>query len=177
VVSFDMLVGVAVAVGLSVFSLLARVSHPHDGVLGIVPDLAGMHDVADFPTARQVPGLLVYRYDAPLFFGNAEDFRHRALRSVREQEERGQPVRWFLLNAEANVEVDITGLDALEQVRQTLDRRGIVMALSRVKQDLLVELEKVGLVDRIGLDRIYATLPTALSGYDEWVAEQARESP
>ena len=57
-------------------------ARPHDGILGYVPGVAGMHDVDDYPLARQVPGLVVYRYDAPLCFANAEDFRRRALRSV-----------------------------------------------------------------------------------------------
>ena len=56
-----------------------RLARPHDGILGYVPGVAGMHDVADYPGARQVPGLMVYRYDAPLCFANAEDFRRRAL--------------------------------------------------------------------------------------------------
>ena len=73
-----------------------------------------MHDVDDYPQARTVPGLLVYRYDSPLFFANAEDFRRRALAAVDDQDE---PVAWFVLNAEANVEVDITALDAVEQLR------------------------------------------------------------
>ena len=70
-----------------------------------------MHDVDDYPTAELMAGLLVYRYDSPLFFANAEDFRRRALAAV---EQTGGPVEWFVLNTEANVEVDITGVDALE---------------------------------------------------------------
>ena len=83
--------------------LLHRLARPHDGVLGYVPGIAGMHDVDDYPDARPVPGLLVYRYDAPLCFANAENFRSRALAAVDAGPE---PPRWFLLNAEANVEID-----------------------------------------------------------------------
>ena len=68
-----------------------------------------------------IAGLLVYRYDSPLFFANAEDFRSRALAAV---DDASGPVRWFLLNVEANVEVDITGADALELLRAELERRG-----------------------------------------------------
>ncbi|MER6736208.1 SulP family inorganic anion transporter [Streptomyces puniciscabiei] len=102
--------GVIVAVGLSVAELLTRVARPHDAVEGLVPGLAGMHDIDDYPQARTIPGLLVYRYDSPLFFANAEDFRRRALAAVDEQT---APVHWFVLNTEANVEVDITALDAV----------------------------------------------------------------
>jgi len=77
VLAFNVLYGVLVAIGLSVADLLVRVARPHDAVLGLVPGLAGMHDVRDYPQARTVPGLVVYRYDAPLFFANAEDFRRR----------------------------------------------------------------------------------------------------
>ena len=112
-----------------------------------------------------MPGLLVYRYDAPLFFANAEDFRRRALAAVGESRRTGE---WFVLNAEANVEVDITALDALDQLRDELERRGIDFAMARVKQDLRDELEAAGLVDKIGEDRIFPTLPTAVEAYRKW---------
>jgi hypothetical protein len=79
VLGVGVLYGVLVAVGLSVLDLLHRLARPHDGVLGYVPGVAGMHDIDDYPDARPVPGLLVYRYDAPLCFANAGDFRRRAL--------------------------------------------------------------------------------------------------
>jgi MFS superfamily sulfate permease-like transporter len=82
VLIFDVLYGIAVAAALSILDLLRRIARPHDGILGFVPGLAGMHDIDDYATGRQMPGLLVYRYDAPLFFANAEDFKHRALGSV-----------------------------------------------------------------------------------------------
>jgi MFS superfamily sulfate permease-like transporter len=82
VLAFDVLYGIAVAVALSIFDLLRRIAMPHDGILGYVPGLAGMHDIDDYPRARQVPGLVVYRYDSPLFFANADDFRRRALASL-----------------------------------------------------------------------------------------------
>ncbi len=84
---------------------------------------------------HQVPGLVVYRYDSPLFFANAEDFTKRAL-AVVDQASARERVEWFVLNAEANIEVDLTAVDALESLRGTLDRRGIVFAMARVKQDL-----------------------------------------
>ncbi|WP_043734884.1 SulP family inorganic anion transporter [Streptomyces zinciresistens] len=168
VLALDILYGVLVAVGLSVAELLTRVARPHDAVLGVVPGVAGMHDVADYPAARTVPGLLVYRYDSPLFFANAEDFRRRALAAV--DAHRG-PVRWFVLNAEANVEVDITALDALDELRRELGRRGVVFALARVKQDLLADLRAYGLADAVGADLIFPTLPTAVAAYRARVGE------
>lgn len=165
VLALDILYGVIVAVGLSVAELLVRVARPHDAVQGVVPGVAGMHDVDDYPQARTIPGLLVYRYDSPLFFANAEDFRRRALAAVDEQED---PVRWFVLNTEANVEVDITALDAVDALRLELTRRHIVFALARVKQDLMDELDAYGLTTSVGTDLVFPTLPTAVTAYREW---------
>lgn len=167
VLVLGILQGILVAVLLSAADLLRRVARPHDAVQGFVPDLAGMHDVDDYPEATTIPGLLVYRYDSPLFFANAENFRNRALHAVREQP---APVEWFVLNVEANIEVDVTAVDALERLRRELADEGIVFALARLKQDLRDELAGSGLLERIGEDRIYPTLPTAVQGFREWRA-------
>jgi SulP family sulfate permease len=164
VLAFGILYGVLVAVGVSVADMLSRVARPHDAVLGRIPGLAGMHDIDDYPEADLVPGLLVYRYDSPLFFANAENFRRRALAAA----DATPDLAWFVLNAEATTEVDITGLDALEQVRSSLVDRGVVVGLARVKQDLLRELTAYGLTTSIGRDHMYPTLPTALEAYESW---------
>ncbi|MEU8691437.1 sulfate permease [Streptomyces sp. NPDC048665] len=169
VLALDILYGVLVAVGLSVAELLTRVARPHDAIEGLVPGVAGMHDVDDYPQARTIPGLLVYRYDSPLFFANAQDFHHRALAAVDEQTE---PVRWFVLNTEANVEVDITALDAVDALRRDLTGRGIVFALARVKQDLLDDLEAYGLAESVGAERIFPTMPTAVAAYRTWCRDR-----
>jgi MFS superfamily sulfate permease-like transporter len=170
VLAFDILYGVLLAIGLSVAELLWRVARPHDAVLGRVPGLAGMHDVDDYPDAQTIPGLVVYRYDAPLFFANATDFRRRALAAV-EQQPGG--ARWFVLNVEANVEVDFTALEAVDALREELTTAGTVFALARVKQDLLVRLQTFGLASKIGTELLFPTLPTAVNAYEKW----AREHP
>lgn len=162
VVGLGVLYGVLAAVALSILDLLRRIAHAHDSVLGFVPGVAGMHDIDDYPEAEPVPGLVIYRYDAPLCFANAQDFRRRALAAV---DHYGGPVEWFVLNAEANVEVDLTALDMLDQLREELARRGIVFAMARVKQDLRASLLSAGLLERIGQDRIYMTLPTAVEAF------------
>ncbi|MFW5469713.1 SulP family inorganic anion transporter [Knoellia sp. CPCC 206435] len=159
--------GVLVAIVLSLLDLLHRVTRPHDGILGHVPGVAGMHDVDDYPTATTVPGLVVYRYDSPLFFANADDFLTRALAAV---DAAPTPARWLLLNMEANVTVDITAADALETLRAQLERRGVLLALSRVKQDLREELERTGFLARVGEERVFMTLPFAVDGYAAWSA-------
>jgi high affinity sulfate transporter 1 len=162
VLLLGVLYGVLAAVALSILDLLRRLARPHDGILGFVPGLAGMHDIDDFPAATTVPGLVVYRYDAPLCFANADNFRHRALGAV---DSSPGPVSWFLLNAEANVEIDITAVDAIDELRTELARRGITFAMARVKQDLRDDLEAAGLIERIGPDLIFPTLPTAVTAY------------
>lgn len=162
VLGLGVLYGVLAAIGLSILDLLRRVARPHDAIQGFVPGLAGMHDVDDYPGATLEPGLLVYRYDAPLYFANAEDFRRRALEAVTTAD---APVRWFVLNAEANVEVDLTALDTVDQLRATLAKRGVVFAMARVKQDLRDSLAASGLLGRVGEGRVYPTLPTALAAY------------
>jgi sulfate permease, SulP family len=168
VLAFNILYGVLVAIGLSVADLLVRVARPHDAILGLVPGLAGMHDVDDYAEARTVPGLVVYRYDAPLCFANAQDFRRRALAAADQQ----SPVRWFVLNVEANVEVDFTALEAMDAVRREIISRGGVFALARVKQDLLARLRSFGLAETIGAERMFPTLPTAVAAYQAWAAKQ-----
>jgi SulP family sulfate permease len=165
VLALGALQGVLVAVVLSVLDLLHRVTRPHDGVLGYVPGVAGMHDVDDYPLAAPVPGLVVYRYDSPLFFANAQDFTRRALAAIDSAPE---PARWFLLNAEANVSVDLTAADALESLRREVDRRGVVFAMARVKQELRDDLERTGFLAKVGEGRVFMTLPTAVQGYVEW---------
>ena len=174
VLTVGVLYGVLVAVGLSVLDLLRRLARPHDGVLGYVPGIAGMHDIDDYPDARPVPGLLVYRYDAPLCFANAENFRSRALAALETQPE---PPRWFLLNAEANVEIDSTAAETLEALHDELQRRGIVLALARVKQDLRADLRAAGLLDLIGEERIFPTLPTAVEAFRSGPSPPEEPSP
>lgn len=165
VLAFDILYGVIAAIVLSILELLTRVARPHAAVLGQAPGVAGWHDVDDYPGAEQVPGLLVYRYDSPLFFANADDFRRRVEAAVDSLQPRP---RWLLLNMEANVEVDITGLDALDRICRHCDDEGVVVALVRVKHDVLEDLRRHGVADRIGEDRVYPTLPTAVQGYLDW---------
>ncbi|MGC4084719.1 MAG: sulfate permease [Vicinamibacterales bacterium] len=174
VLATGLLYGIAIAVGLSLLDLIRRIAHPHDGVLGYVPGVAGMHDVEDYPQAVQVPGLVVYRYDSPLFFANADDFLTRALSAVRTAD---PPPHWFLLNAEANIEVDLTAVDTLERLRRTLAEDGIVFAMARVKWEIREQLAAAGFLDAVGEDRVFATLPTAVQAFAEWHQREFGQRP
>jgi MFS superfamily sulfate permease-like transporter len=118
--------------------------------------------VTDWEGATTIPGLLIYRYDAPLCFANAEHFRTRALEAVDAER---SPVQWFVLNAEAIVEIDITAADVVRELEQELSARGIVFALARVKQDLYRQLSRAGVVERIGAQWFFPTLPTAIAAF------------
>ena len=165
VLAFDVLAGILVAVGLSVAELFARVARPPSAVLGRVPGLAGLHNVEDYPDAQTIPGLVVFRYDAPLCFANAQDFRARALRAAESARE---PAEWLLLNAEAIVELDVTAAEAVSQLVDDLEARHVVFAMARVKQELRAQLLKGGLLAVIDEERMYPTLPVAVEAFERW---------
>jgi SulP family sulfate permease len=173
-VVFGILAGVGVAIGLGILEMTQRLARPHEGVLGRVPGLAGMHDVDDYPEATTIPGLVVYRYDAPLFFANASDLRRRARLVVQQENEAfpDHPVRWFVLNVEANVEIDVTAADGLRELHNDLAERRVRLGLARVKNDLRLPLERAGLVELIGEDMLFPTLPVAEDAYLTWATSQ-----
>ncbi|NEP17768.1 MAG: STAS domain-containing protein, partial [Leptolyngbya sp. SIO4C1] len=160
----DILIGVGIAVALSVIELFARITRPHDAVMGQVPELPGWHDIEDWEGAATIPGLVLYRYDAPLCFANTEDFKRRALDAI---EAETAPVKWFVLNTEAIAEVDITAIDMLEEFYDELAARGIAFALVRVKQDLYAQLKRSGLLQKISPERVYFTIDSAIAGFKE----------
>ena len=163
VLATDILVGVAVAVGLSVIDLFARVARPHDAVQGKVPQLPGLHDIEDWEGATTIPGLVIYRYDAPLCFANADNFKRRALEAIAAE---ATPVEWFVLNTEAIIEIDITAADILEELRQELAAKGIILAMARVKQDLYAQLRRAEIFPHIEAEHIYPTLHTAIAAFE-----------
>ena len=160
----NILIGVGIAVSLSVIELFSRVARPHDAILGRVPNLAGLHDIDDWQGAETIPGLVIYRYDAPLCFANAENFKQRSLNAIEAEK---YPVEWFVLNMEANVEIDITAIDMLFELRKELAAKNIIFAMARVKQDLYIELEKAGFLKNIPAEHIYPTLPTAIAAFQQ----------
>ncbi len=113
--------GVFLAVALSLLAFIRRAWWPHDAVLGRADGVKGYHDLTYYPDARQVPGLLLYRFDAPLFFANAEVFRDRVRERIAEADE---PVRWVVIAAEPITDVDTTAAAMLDELQEELDRRG-----------------------------------------------------
>ena len=106
----------------------------------------------------------MYRYDAPLCFANAENFKQRVLESIAAEL---TPVEWLVLNMEANVEIDITAIDMLAELRDELAAKSITFAMARVKQDLYLDLKRAGFLKGLAAEHIYPTLHTAIAGYTE----------
>ena len=170
VVVLGILPGVIISIALSIAEFMARLARPHDGILGYVPDRAGMHDVDDFAEAVTIPGLVVFRYDAPLFFMNAYDFYNKVTQAT------DADTRVVILNMEANVELDSTALEILEQLHDKLDEKGIELWLARVKNDVLEPMRDHGVADVVGEENMYATLPVAVAAYVQRFEEPAEES-
>jgi high affinity sulfate transporter 1 len=158
------LVGIFVAILLSLGDFVRRAWRPHDAVLGREDDLKGYHDVDRHPTARRIPGLLLYRFDAPLFFANAGYFRRRVRRLVGDA---APPVRWVVVAAEPITDIDTTAADALRDLLSELRQEGITLAFAELKGPVKDRLRRYGLFDAVGPDRFYPTVGTAVDGYIE----------
>ena len=176
---YGILAGVGLAVALSLLEMGSRLARPHDAVLGRVPGLAGMHDVADYPDAETLPGLVIYRFDAPLFFANVGDLRRRVQLVVDKEIDAypDAPPRWLLLNVEANTEVDLTSADGLRELQGDLEAQGIRLGLVRIKRDLYEPLRRAGVIDAIGEDMLFPTLPVAEEAYVLWAAAHPPTPP
>ena len=171
---FGVLVGIGVAIALSILDLIRRITSPYADVLGYAPGVAGMHSLDDYPDSQPVEGLVVFRYDSPIFFANADDFSARAMQAI---DVSPQPIRWFLLNAEANTEMDLTAVDALDDLRAELESRGIRFAMARVKQNLQRSLAPTGFIEAMGEEYVFATLPTAVRAYAREFQQRCNRIP
>jgi high affinity sulfate transporter 1 len=134
VLILGVLPGVLLAVALSLFWLLTVVSRPHDGVLGRVKGIKGFHNLADFPDATTIPGLLLYRFEANLVFFNADYFRDRVRATIAAAK---TPVEWVVVDASSINVVDITALQKIDELREELAAQGIVLAVARAKRNLM----------------------------------------
>ncbi|GAA2865076.1 SulP family inorganic anion transporter [Pseudonocardia halophobica] len=170
VLALGVLYGVLVAIGLSLLDLVRRIARPHSAVLGFAPGIPGMHDVGDLPGTEQVPGLVVHRYDAPLFFANADDFRSSVLAATEDT----ASARWVLLDLEAVTELDVTAADMLCGLARELTGRGVVVAVARAKRELVEDLAAGGVLETIPRERLYPTLPTAVAAYRAATSGAAR---
>ena len=169
VLVFGVLGGVVVAIALSIGVFLYRSARPHDAVLGRTEDVDGYHDIERFTSAETVPGLLVYRFDAPPFFVNAEYLRQRVLALV----DAADDLSWFVFNAEAWTFLDATAIDTLAQLHTELEQRGITLCFARLKGREREIFAETGLTARIGSSHFFPTVRAAVTAFESTRSEIA----
>jgi SulP family sulfate permease len=162
VLLFGVLGGVAVAMALSIGVFLYRAARPHDAVLAAVEGIDGYHDVERFADAQTVPGLLIYRFDAPPFFVNAEYLRHRVLEVVAAS----SGVDWVVMNAEAWMFLDATAVDALTQLRSDLAQMQVTLCFARLKSRQREIFDETGLTAQVGASRFFPTVQSAVTAFE-----------
>ncbi|MYT74707.1 MULTISPECIES: sulfate permease [unclassified Streptomyces] len=160
--------GIAIAVGLSILNVFRRAWWPYSTELGRVPGLAGYHDVRSHPRAEHLPGLVILRFDAPLFFANATSFRDEVLRIVR----RTPRVRQVLLATEPVTDVDTTAADVLLELDAALQEKGVRLAFAEMKDPVRRKIERYGLARTFPPERFFPTLEEAVVAF--WAQSGAR---
>src|SRR6516162_4322309 len=163
--------GIAIAVGLSILNVFRRAWWPYDTELGRVHGLKGYHDVHSHPEARHLPGLVIYRFDGPLFFANATTFRDEIRRMARAD----PPPRWILVAAEPITDVDTTASDMLEDLDEALNAQGTSLVFAELKDPVRRKIERYGLTRTIDPRHFYPTIESAVAAFRqetgaEWAA-------
>lgn len=154
--------GIGLAIVVAVIEFLWDGWRPHSAELGRVDAMKGYHDLVRYPDARRVPGLVLFRWDAPLFFANAELFQTRVLDAVAASP---TPVRWLVVGAEPVTSIDVTAADVLDELDRTLRAAGIDLCFAEMKDPVKDKLKRFGLFARLGEERFFATLGEAVSSY------------
>jgi high affinity sulfate transporter 1 len=154
--------GIGLAIVIAVIEFLWDGWRPYSAVLGRAEGIKGYHDIKRYPDARRIPGLVMFRWDAPLFFANAEFFHDRALDAVATSP---TPVRWLVVAAEPVTSVDVTSADMLAELDETLRGAGIELCFAEMKDPVKDKLKRFGLFTRLGEETFFPTLGAAVGGY------------
>lgn len=154
--------GIGLAILFAVIEFLWDAWRPYSAVLGRADGVRGYHDITRYPDARLIPGLVLFRWDAPLFFANAELFQNRALDAVAASP---TPVRWLVLAAEPVTSVDVTSADMLAELDETLHAAGIELCFAEMKDPVKDKLKRFGLFARFGEDAFFPTIDAAVGSY------------
>ncbi|HBO9782815.1 TPA: SulP family inorganic anion transporter [Pseudomonas aeruginosa] len=170
VLSVGVLPGIFVAVSIAVLRLLYYTYPPSDAVLGWMHGIDGQVELAKYPQATTLPGLVIYRFDAPLLFFNADYFKQRVL-AVVDGSERPNAV---LLNAEAMTNLDISGLATLHEVQQILKAQGVHLSLARVTGQTLDLLQRSSMLGEIKPPLVFSSVRSGVSAYRYWLRQQER---
>ncbi len=164
VVLLGVIQGIFVAVGLSLLVFIWRAWRPYYAVLGRVEGMKGYHDITRHPEARLISGLVLFRWDAPLFFANAEMFRDQVLRSISNAP---TPTRWIVVAAEPVTDVDITAADVLAELDEELFHAGIELCFAEMKGRVKDHLKTYGLFTKISAEHFFPTIGQAVDRYVE----------
>ena len=156
--------GIALAVVVAIIEFLWDAWRPHSAVLGRADGVKGYHDITRYPDARRIPGLVLFRWDAPLFFANAELFQERVLEAA---DKSPTPVRWLVVAAEPVTSVDITAADILAELDEALRESGIELCFAELKDPVKDKLKRFGLFTQLGERVFFPTLGAAVSAYLE----------
>jgi high affinity sulfate transporter 1 len=159
---FGAIPGIAIAITIAVIEFLWDGWRPHSAVLGRLERVKGYHDIARHPEARLIPGLVLFRWDAPLFFANAELFHERVLDAVASSP---TPVRWLVIAAEPVTSIDVTAADAVSELDDTLRAASIELRFAEMKDPVKDKLKRFGLLTRFNEQTFFATLGEAVSAY------------
>jgi high affinity sulfate transporter 1 len=154
--------GIGIAIVLSLLVFIRHAWRPHAAVLGRVTNYKGYHDIERHPEARLVPGLTLYRWDAPLFFANADLFREHVLDVV---DHAPPPARWLAVSSEPMTDIDTTAADMLDDLITELARRGVELHFAEMKGHVKDRLRVYGLFDRLGEDCFHPTVGSAVKAY------------
>ena len=154
--------GIGLAIVIAIIEFLWDGWRPYFAVLGRVDRVKGYHDITRYPDARLIPGLVLFRWDAPLFFANAELFRDHILDAVAASP---TPVRTLVVSAEPVTSVDVTAADMLNELDETLHAAGIDLCFAEMKDPVKDKLKRFGLFSRLGEERFFATIGQAVSVY------------
>jgi high affinity sulfate transporter 1 len=154
--------GIGLAIVIAVIEFLWDGWRPHSAVLGRAEGVRGYHDITRYPSARQIPGLVLFRWDAPLFFANAELFKQRILDAVANAPTK---VRWMVVTAEPVTSVDVTAADTLAELRLALNDAGIELCFAELKDPVKDKLKRFGLFSQIGEERFFPTIAAAVESY------------
>jgi len=162
VVSLGIIKGIFIAIGLALFSFIWRAWHPYDAVLGHVEGLKSYHDISRHPEARLIPGLVLFRWNAPLFFANAETFRENVLHAIAEAP---TPTKWVVVTAEPITDVDTTAADMLAELDNALHESGMDLFFAEMKGPVKDMLKRYGLFTRLGEENFFPTIEQAVERY------------
>jgi high affinity sulfate transporter 1 len=165
--------GIAIAVALSILNVFRRAWWPYDTELGRVDGLAGYHDVRSYPEAEHLPGLVIYRFDGPLFFANATTFRDEIRRMARAD----PPPRWILIAAEPMTDVDTTASDMLEELDEALNADGISLVFAELKDPVRRKIERYGLTRTIDPGHFYPTIESAVAAFRQETGAKWSKAP